>query len=307
MSFPPTGPALSHSIGRVDHPPTYFEVLAPAAGSTKPPVIMIHGGAHTGACYLATPDNRPGWAHVFAAAGYQVVVPDWPGLGRSGYIDLSSTSGEMIVAGLAKVLTAVAGPAIVLTHSMSGAYGWKLLERYGERIAKLVAVAPALPGNIQKPAEIVGETADAVTIRLEGTTMTIARHGQQPIDRAFVEHTLIGGSTRFPRDLIRGYAAGLNPIPARLLLERRNVGGAQLRVKDFTKFRDRRVLVLTGTEDLGHPRAVDEPIADWLNANGASADFIYLGDQGITGNGHMLMLEDNSDAIAQLIIDWIKS
>ncbi len=145
MSFPPTGPALSHSIGRVDDPPTYFEVLAPAAGSTKPPVIMIHGGAHTGACYLATPDNRPGWAHVFAAAGYQVVVPDWPGLGRSGYVDLSSTSGEMIVAGLAKVLTTVAGPAIVLTHSMSGAYGWKLLERYGERIAKLVAVAPARP------------------------------------------------------------------------------------------------------------------------------------------------------------------
>jgi hypothetical protein len=28
---------------------------------------------------------------------------------------------------------------------------------------------------------------------------------------------------------------------------------------------------------------------------------------GITGNGHMLMLERNSDALAQLIIDWIES
>ena len=46
---------------------------------------------------------------------------------------------------------------------------------------------------------------------------------------------------------------------------------------------------------------------DWLNANGAKADFIYLGDLGITGNGHMLMLERNSDAVAQLIIDWIES
>jgi hypothetical protein len=52
---------------------------------------------------------------------------------------------------------------------------------------------------------------------------------------------------------------------------------------------------------------VDERIADWLNANGAEADFIYLGDLGITGNGHMLMLERNSDALAQLIIDWIES
>src|SRR5438477_7899680 len=75
----PTSPALTYSIGRFDHPPTYYEVLTPAAGSTKPPVVMIHGGAHTGACYLATPDGRQGWAHVFVAQGYQVVVPDWPG------------------------------------------------------------------------------------------------------------------------------------------------------------------------------------------------------------------------------------
>ena len=205
------------------------------------------------------------------------------------------------------MLTAIPGPAIVLTHSMSGAYGWKLLERHGEHIAKLIAVAPAPPGNIQKPAEIVDETADTVTIRLEGITMTLARHSQQPIDRAFIEHTLIGGSTLFPLDLIPSYAAALNPIPAQLLLERRNVAGGQLRVENFAKFRGKRVLVLTGTEDLGHPRVVDEPIADWLNANGAKADFIYLADRGITGNGHMLMLERNSDAIAQLIIEWIES
>ena len=89
----PTSPALTYSIGHVDHPPTYYEVLTPAAGSAKPPVVMIHGGAHTGACYLATPDGRLGWAHVFAAQGYRVVVPDWPGLGRSGYIPLSEISG----------------------------------------------------------------------------------------------------------------------------------------------------------------------------------------------------------------------
>jgi hypothetical protein len=67
------------------------------------------------------------------------------------------------------------------------------------------------------------------------------------------------------------------------------------------------VLVLTGQTTSVTRVAVDEPIADWLNANGAEADFIYLGDLGITGNGHMLMLERNSDALAQLIIDWIES
>ena len=90
----PTSPALTYSIGRVDHPPTYYEVLTPAAGSTKPPVVMIHGAAHTGACYLATPDGRQGWGHVFVAQGYQVVVPDWPGLGRSGYIPWRRPAGR---------------------------------------------------------------------------------------------------------------------------------------------------------------------------------------------------------------------
>ena len=39
-------------------------------------------------------------------------------------------------------------------------------------------------------------------------------------------------------------------------------------------------------------------IVTWLNGNGAKADFCFLADRGIVGNGHMLMLEDNSDEIA---------
>jgi pimeloyl-ACP methyl ester carboxylesterase len=92
-----------------------------------------------------TADGRPGWAHIFAAAGHRVFVPDWPGSGRSGYVADKDLRGEVVVAGLAKVLEAVGQPAIVVTHSMSGAYGWKLLERHGERITRLVAVAPAPP------------------------------------------------------------------------------------------------------------------------------------------------------------------
>ena len=308
MTLPQGGPPLTHAIGRVEDPPTYYEVLTPAAGTASPPVVMIHGGAHTGAGYLATPDGRLGWAHVFVRAGYQVVVPDWPGRGRSGHIPLDAVNGELMVAGLGKVLAAVGRPSVVMTHSMSGAYGWKLLERHGEHIARLVAVAPGPPGNIQPPAEIVSETPEAITVRnLDGTTMTIALRAPGAIERAFVEYKLIGTSTLFPREVIATYAQALNPIPPQLLLERRNVGGRQLQVNDFSKFRGKRVLVLTGTDDTDHPRAIDEPIAGWLNANGAVADFIYLGDRGITGNGHMLMLERNSDAVAQVIIDWLEA
>jgi hypothetical protein len=48
---------------------------------------------------------------------------------------------------------------------MSGAYGWKLVENYGELIVKLVAIAPGPPGNIQAVSDIVSETADTVVVR----------------------------------------------------------------------------------------------------------------------------------------------
>jgi pimeloyl-ACP methyl ester carboxylesterase len=61
------------------HHPIYVDHIAPPHGavSSKTPVIMVHGGFHNGSCYLATPDGRPGWAPLFAAAGHSVLVPDW--------------------------------------------------------------------------------------------------------------------------------------------------------------------------------------------------------------------------------------
>jgi hypothetical protein len=36
--------------------------------------------------------------------------------------------------------------------------------------------------------------------------------------------------------------------------------------------------VLIGTDDVDHPRELDVRIADWLNENGAKADFWFLGE-----------------------------
>jgi len=42
-----------------DDPATYYDVLEPIGGATKPTMVLVHGGGHTGACFLATIDNRP--------------------------------------------------------------------------------------------------------------------------------------------------------------------------------------------------------------------------------------------------------
>ncbi len=53
-------------------------------------------------------------------------------------------------------------------------------------------------------------------------------------------------------------------------------------------------------------RKLDESIVEFFNKNGAKGDYIYLGDRGIVGNGHMMMMEKNSDALAALVLSWIE-
>jgi hypothetical protein len=50
-----------------------------------------------------------------------------------------------------------------------------------------------------------------------------------------------------------------------------------------SKLRGKRILVMTGTDDVDHPQKLDGSIVEWLNQNGAKAEFIYLGDRDIIG------------------------
>ena len=43
----------------------------------------------------------------------------------------------------------------------------------------------------------------------------------------------------------------------------------------------------------------------YLEQAGVKVDFIRLADIGLRGNSHMMMVEKNSDAIAQVIVEWL--
>ncbi len=300
--------ALTHETGLITAPvPVYFETFAPAAAGGRPTVVMVHGGAHSGACYQRTADDRPGWAYLFAERGYRTVVPDWPGTGRSGYIPLDRLNGAIVVEGLGALIRALGAPVVLLTHSMSGCYGWRLLELHGDVIDAVVGVAPGPPGNIQKTAPVYAETESEIETEASGRRVRIDKTAPVVASRDFVERKLVGESRYFPRDRLAGYAASLRPIPPNIMLERQNVHGRQVRVNDPGKLAGKRILVITGTADLDHAREVDGAIVTWLNSNGAKADFCFLADRGIVGNGHMLMLEQNSDEIAGIILDWLET
>ena len=310
--MPPLNPGANHGARFIHHDgmTVYADRLLPDPARGKLPVVMIHGGGHSGACYLLTADNRPGWAYRFADAGYPVWLPDWPGCGRSGDVAFADLTGERVCAALGAVIAEAAaaspnGRVVLMTHSMSGALGWKLVEQNRSLIERVVAVAPGPPGNIQPEANVIEETDDEVVVESFGMTRRLSRDRVYAGGIEFVRHKLIGKSTRFPEDALEMYAGQVAGVPPRLLMERQNIGGSQLKIENLSAFDGLKVLVFTGELDTDHPKDIDSAVVDWLIDAGAQAEFWWLPDRGIDGNGHMLMMEDNSDDLADMIIGWL--
>ena len=46
------------------------------------------------------------------------------------------------------------------------------------------------------------------------------------------------------------------------------------------------------------------PTLKWINQAGVKTDFVRLEDVGISGNGHEMFFEKNSDVIITLVEDW---
>jgi pimeloyl-ACP methyl ester carboxylesterase len=69
----------------VDQAPIHFLIPPEEKREGKTPVVMIPGMGLTSYLYLGTPDGREGWAQIFAKAGHPVYVFDEPGNAISGF------------------------------------------------------------------------------------------------------------------------------------------------------------------------------------------------------------------------------
>ncbi|MDQ3397655.1 MAG: alpha/beta fold hydrolase [Deinococcota bacterium] len=259
----------------------YVEYFRPAVPEHSVPIVLFHGGSHTGSCYLSTPDGRKGWAPYLVEQGWNTYVVDWPGHGRSGFPeDFAAMSMQQVVE-VGVALLERLGPAVVLTHSRSGPVGWKLAERAPQGVAAVVGVAPGPPANLLP-----------------------ARAGAQPDDRLtfpandFLEYTR---SSRFPREASREYHAFTVPEGSRSLNERNNVSGLGLYVSGPEALAGVPVLVVTGDQDVNHPREVDEATARYFGG-----DFVWLADVGLPGHGHMMMLEHGNLEVADVFLGWLQ-
>jgi pimeloyl-ACP methyl ester carboxylesterase len=294
---------------RVGHEPRtglYWERLGEPAG--RRPLLLIHGGGATGACWRATPDGRIGWADQLAARGYECWITDWPGTGRSGNRNGLEIEYDDVVEGYRALLRdVIREPVVVMCHSMGGAVTWQLVEHDGDLVAGVLSVAGAYPANVVARSDVLADDGDVAEIRFAdtGVVMTVDRRAMNLYGDGYVYQQAIASSTRFPREHVDALRAGFVGLPPRMLLQRLGVLDGMPTVDDGGGFAGKPIRLLAGGEDPAHTRAIEDRTLALLRGWGADAELVWLPDRGIEGNGHFMFFESNSDELLELVVEQL--
>lgn len=262
----------------------YAQYMIPADRRGQVPILFWHGGGLSGVSWETTPDGREGWQHFFLRRGWPVYVSDAVERGRSGWTLIPEQTG---------------GTAMVLTVDNP-------FERFRIGAGQgSFARGEVLPGN-QFPADrasymnfmrqIVPRfvTTDALT--LEAYLALLDRVGPSVV----VAHSQAG--------LFGWRAAQERPdkVRALVLVEPAAVGDPA----KLAALRDIPVLMLYGdyiAQDSRWPtiRGNGVRFAEAVRAAGGSVDIVDLPEIGIRGNSHMIMMDRNSDQVAQVVQEWL--
>lgn len=264
----------------------YVEYRIPQTPRHSTPVVMMHGLVHTGASYISTPDGRLGWAPYFARQGWPTYVVDWPGSGRSPMPpDFLRMTSQPVIDATIRLLERL-GPSVLLVHSASGPMGYKIADTVPHLVRAVIAVAPGPPANLSP---VLGRDHPRY-------------NPEDELVRISYEYALAnwGNSDRFPHEAFDAYYAGLGPASPVLRNERWNIDGRGVYVRGPETFANIPLLIVTGDQDPVHPRHIDQEIADYFGG-----EFLWLADVGLSGHGHLMMIEHGNLAIADLLIAWL--
>jgi pimeloyl-ACP methyl ester carboxylesterase len=167
------------------------------------------------------------------------------------------------------------GPAIVLTHSQSGPYGWLIADARPQLVKAVIAIEPAGPP---------------------------------------FEATIIGtGRTRpwGPTDIPLAYDPPVKD-PSEIAIEQQaEADGPDLFRCWMQKGTPRQLVNLKSipmmimASEASYHQVYDHCTAKYLNQAGVKTEYIRLQDKGIHGNGHMVMIENNNLDIAHVIDEWV--
>ena len=278
----------------------YIRLLKPNFPNGKH-VLMMHGSFHNGQYWIETPDGREGWAVSMAKKVYFVYVPDMPFYGQSQNAEYTQ-NGVGLVEAMGYIIQQFPD-WILFSHSISGPYGWKLLELYQDRISHLVAVAPGPMGNIQP---IPTTKIDGSTVEIQTSNLVFKIGTQTLPSNELIWNWFIGQSQQFPINskAIQNYKTNyLEPTPGSILLERMNFEGTQIKVgKDAQNIKSK-ILIIAGACDVNYPSSYLKQLQQFWTQRKCNSELILAtNNPELTGNGHMLMIEQNNLEILNLIL-----
>jgi pimeloyl-ACP methyl ester carboxylesterase len=167
------------------------------------------------------------------------------------------------------------GPAILVTHSQSGPFGWLIADERPNLVKAILAIEPIGP-----PFEVVlprpgkgrewGLTSIAITYDppIKGASELAVQREARPDGPDLVTCIMQAAPAR--------QLVNLKKIPVMLMIA-----------------------------EASEMSVYDHCTAKYLNQAGVKTELIRLADRGIHGNGHVMMVEKNNLDIARLIDDWV--
>jgi pimeloyl-ACP methyl ester carboxylesterase len=321
----------------------YVEVMVPRQIRSPYPIVFLHGAGQTGVDWLITPDGRPGWAYNFLDMGYVVYLQDFPTRGRSQYVpgvdgtpgqlnlnirtannleeiftaaaargdfpqakkhnqwpgtgrigdkifdDFNKTQVQFLGGNRQEVLTrdanvalldAINTPVILLTHSQGGSFGWLIADARPNLVKAIVTLEPAAP-----PIRGV-DTAKVAYNQGGGLSWGVANNP--------ITYEPAISDAKELQTVLETQAPSADKVPCYVQQEP---------ARKLKNLQDIPVLLMS--MDGSYHREYDHCLAKWLNQAGVKTQYVEPESAGISGNGHMMMLEKNSAEIAKYIGNWL--
>lgn len=264
----------------------YAQRMAPVDLAFPCPVLFIHGGMHSGVTWESTPDGREGWQTLFVRGGFDTIVVDQAWRGRSAP-DLTPLN-PFITSGEAAPAAFTCGTSMGVTFARGGGrFPMTDLKRYTAQLWPDFGVPAAIGAG--RPAQSDPRTIPPLAALLDQVgpvvLVTHSQGGHVGWELAKARpHAVKAIFSVEPGQIEPGLEDGGVPdIPIRLMW------GDNLPQEGVS---------LTQKEVVIARRIME-------SRPGLSLDM--LTESGITGNGHMLMMEDNSAQLASRAIDWFKT